>query len=998
MSIIRPKLEIVTTQTAVLILAAFASIIPTTAFGLANQPLPIATPQLVVEPGDPIGPVVPPFFCQPRSGVKGVTHFSGIALVGLTMNLSADHIKLFNQDPLCDSVYQALSVGDYSWSLAEQPMGSTTNLEGTDTLHPTFFVDAQGTYKIVLTVCPDTCSFGTLTVPATEKITTFETTEFLRPERHPVAPASVRGSASCDLGTGTCQDSSIPCDSDFQCASFNQPLFASDLTDIKCQFGGGVTDPQWVTVQEFAGVQHYAGYHGGIVNAVEGVIRQARISSMDNEFNHHSQDANWNVQLDGIFGHMKTGSGLSMHNEWETNEVNGAFQPSTTDRVSMWGYLIHDCGHGGFKTEIHPPVGLAVHRERAVQIPSGWTSPDLPDQFGAPSSPGTGVQVPGIVTDVWFNRDAGEMVEGDRTGLHQPGQFLPSNCQAGSSGCISFRGESGFVVGGSAIEGLAPINGLFRFRVHLPRSPQAVLERAGVNNIPPTPLYYEVFPGNIPASRVDAQVITEATGTSEPDVTFLLVTVDLTGAVGTIRPWFRMAAAWVYPDPANWDLQKRRVTIRKLHVTNEGDGFLRGSGDWRLWAQLNNSSFTAPLLTNGFPRQEWTRIVNGSVDDGCDFFSLGCGKDHTFSGEPWSTSNPSANRSLGPDVLVYPDQPVWLHLSGFEGDWFGGDSLGVINELHYRAFDTAGSAPGEEPVSNACQEPDIDFIPGDLVEGALPTNAGCARFSVHYKVENLGPVAPAVLSSAANKFRDRYRLRATDCNDDVGSCFDRPYIDPAAVLAPEPPSVLHPLEELILPGNELPSIFAHELYEKRETEEYVLNSLNVPNLRTKIEFDLENEPEVAAEFLAELRGNFEGARAEFGDEVLLDLQLLKLAIPAAQFEQYFGDLPEPTPMPGITTRNMRGAGRIGSGRDGTEINLALNCDPIRAPNNLTISWKDDPYNHRRFELDLMLQVACNTDGDPMKSHAGRGLGRGERCCRLSCRMDLARQRQRQPRF
>jgi hypothetical protein len=559
------------------------------------------------------------------------------------------------------------------------------------------------------------------------------------------------------------------------------------------------------------------------------------------------------------------------------------------------------------------------------------------------------------------------MIEGDLTGLHQPATFVPAGCQPGSTpGCILFRGQSGFVRGGDAFDGLSPINAVFRFRVHLPKSPKAVLEQAGLDGLPDLPLYYEVFDGNLPSSRIDVEVVEEETGTPQPAVTYLLVTVDLTGSLSTNRPWFRMAAAWVYPDPSNWGLEKRRVIIPKLHVTNEGDGFLRGKGDWRLWAQLNNSSVEAPILTTGHPRQEWTRIVNGGVEDGCDFyFGLGCGEDHDFGGRPFTTNNPSGDRSLGPDLLVYPDQPVQLHLSGYEEDWLGGDSLGVIEEWHY------GAVVAEQ--KNACENPDIDWIAGDDIEGHLPQNAGCGRFSVHYEIQDLGPVGPPLLSAAAYDLRDAYRLIA-DCNDDVG-CVGGPLVVDGSVPDPEPPGYLHPLLEAVLPGEEFASLFDTDLYEKRENEEYVLNSLNVPALRTKIEWDLANEPVVAESFLAKLRQSFDTALAELGDEVLLDLQLLRLAIPEEQFEKHFGDVPKPTPREGTTERNMKGAGQIGSGAMATHLNLELRCDPLRTPNRLDVMWKEDPYEHHRFELDLQLEIACEDPSVPMKTHSGRGLGR-----------------------
>jgi hypothetical protein len=180
---------------------------------------------------------------------------------------------------------------------------------------------------------------------------------------------------------------------------------------------------------------------------------------------------------------------------------------------------------------------------------------------------------------------------------------------------------------------------------------------------------------------------------------------------------------------------------------------------------------------------------------------------------------------------------------------------------------------------------------------------------------------------------------------------------------------------LVLSGDEVDSIYDTDLYEKREVEEYVFNSLDLTALRARLETELEQSPDKVHAFLAGLRAEVDAALLELGEEVLLDLQLLKLAIPADLFTTYFGDLRTPAPLAGTPTRWMRGAGTIGTGDQTTHVNLRLWCDPLRGPNRLDIKWLEDPYNHRLFTLELPIEIACEDPSRPMRTHSGRGLGR-----------------------
>ena len=57
--------------------------------------------------------------------------------------------------------------------------------------------------------------------------------------------------------------------------------------------------------------------------------------------------------------------------EWESKFFPPEFWPSPGDSAWVLGRWVFDCGHPPFYTEIHPIVGVAVHRPR-LEATSGW--------------------------------------------------------------------------------------------------------------------------------------------------------------------------------------------------------------------------------------------------------------------------------------------------------------------------------------------------------------------------------------------------------------------------------------------------------------------------------------------------------------------------------------------------------------------------------------------------------------------------------------------------
>ena len=146
--------------------------------------------------------------------------------------------------------------------------------------------------------------------------------------------------------------------------------------------------------------------------------------------------------------------------------------------ISAFGFQTYDCHHSPIGTEIHPPVLTAVHRARPVRIPDGWAPPG-----GEPL--GSGIWVPGIVTDIWANARAGEISSNcSSTGMHQEATLAPPGSQFP-------------ILYGACIQSPHPIRRNYSFSVYLPENPQARVAAAGLNP-PPAPLHVRVEPGSGP--------------------------------------------------------------------------------------------------------------------------------------------------------------------------------------------------------------------------------------------------------------------------------------------------------------------------------------------------------------------------------------------------------------------------------------------------------------------------------------------------------------------
>ena len=489
-----------------------------------------------------------------------------------------------------------LAIGD--GEIIERPALSTSQLVGTGTTVK-FSPDKVGVYKIRFTACASDCK---IELPDQPKITVHPDSRevavrvlaILPPEGEPVRPPppNIRGPTSVSI----------------HCAS---PIWLDNV---------------WRTVKPWSGPDDY--------ELLEGRVSDSRVSTGDSWLNHDSWD--WctyvipDRQNRWLLG-SKGGQG-EIEVEWERDCLPEMFRPTIGDRVSAIGYWVYDCDHED-KTEIHPPVLLAVHRPRALALPTS-------------AGCGSNAYVPGIVTDIWVNQDGGETTDCSTTGLAQ--QIHPSKPPTGPPfyGCLP--DSEGFSHN--------PINRLFEFNIYLPRSPQALMAALG-KTAPPVPLYTEI--SNPTGSEGPEPLVEQIT---EGIFTYLRVRIDLSAYT---RPTYsrRIVAGWAYAAPDNWGLRRWNLRITSLDVLDDADSDGRGDGDWRFWVNTNNGM------------SEWTKLFD------CSACVHG---NENFEGRPWETATtaPGAAKPehwLGPSLLLFPNQNIRVATRGFEDDWFRSDSIASID-------------------------------------------------------------------------------------------------------------------------------------------------------------------------------------------------------------------------------------------------------------------------------------------------------------------------------
>jgi hypothetical protein len=894
----------------------------------------------------------PEFQCEKNLGLVGVAFLADVPVFGAAVRIQADQVRLLFTSETCEEIYFRLTAesgtidGSFQWNLV-RPAGSNTVLEDDDTLHPSLTIDSLGEYRIELLPCSESCTVSGITLPPQPaQVITFIPPAVLPPESVP----SVSGSAQSPVPPTTFSESELQgkCDPNFLAA-----------------------DAQLVTVENFEGPESYARFNPatGEVEAFEGEVAKGKVAGADNVLNHNSHDATFDVVPDPAHrsllmrcpdcecdGEPCPSDGPTrniLHVEWETYELPGPFRPSPGDRVSVWGFWTHDCGHQPFNTEIHPPVGVASHRRRAIPIPSDvfFTFPGMDDTVGG------NVYVPGILTEVWFSRRGGEMMAGGDSELHQPCCDRRGVCYQCPDGSVRRDPACSSSVIGEAfgcfpadyflppgvppeavrkwpIDDPAPLEAVFSFRIYPPRSPKAALEAAGFTGLPEVPLYSTVVQSS---SEMQGRIQIEPC--PPPDIC-RRVRVDFTDPPPLGSPlWFRIATAWVYPSADNWGLRRRRLFADKIDVLDNGEDMEFTGGDWRLWLNVNNAAAPGPGTDAALPSgevllpttHEWTKILH---------------KDNVQEGEialGFETGR-SDLQGLGPDLLLFSkdllvDQMVLLQATGYNEEGFMTDKTLGLFSLKF-------------------------ILESDGYYGSNHGSTG-GNYRLFWRLQDRGPVTPTSLSTGARQLASAYDLSKL-CRP--GSpCLNE-------LRPPERPLTWHP-DEAPLPAR-LPSLPRAEtpLYAAEAFEEYHLENLEPHELYQSIVEAQATDPDRVARLLEEIREAIDEDLDALGPEVLVDVSVLRAALPWGLWRRYFGDLPPPESPPDASRRSMGGAAIVGGAGDWTIVGMKLQCDPARLPNRLTVSWREND-RRKRFAMDLMTAFACDRPPEPMRVHRGEGIGR-----------------------
>ena len=590
----------------------------------------------------------PPSDC---SGVPANTEvkldWSGQNLVGCKVELNALRSRIHRVASDCSTIFYTdlPSYVPRSWHILSQPIGADIDVivDGNNAMLP---LPVAGDYTVQLTICPGgSCSVfefpgspstfplgtssGTITIRALAELP-------LRVEERPVLPPSAL-----------------------------TPTPRLDLTDeeraCRCLGGGGLVDPQWVTVEPWNGANDY--------RLLEGYVVRSWPSITDAPFNHDLafDGGNWyvihdiNVIVSPDPRHFNL---VSSKPEFESNphlvgcEAQGdripeRFRPVEGDRVSLFGFWILDCGHPPFYTEIHPIIGWGVHRNRPVRIPDNATFTfDLVTNTVSATA-GQNLFVPGIVTDLWFNSSAGAITGGDNTSLAQPASRGPPPFEE-------------FCLGGNNITS-SPIAREYDFNIYLPKNPSQVFAEAGQVR-PRAPLHISIT--NPHAGDGPDPTVTRVTETvNGVTYEYLRVHLDLRGYP---FPTYsrRIEAAWVYPMADNWGLAQWRVALHQLDVYNDLDSKARypgSDGDWILWMMLPSADQSWTRILDGFNNTHGTMTFNPPWQTGSS--------DSVFRRSPLSVD---AQRRLGPDILSFsPYINFWM--GGYEADEGYDDDPGRIS-------------------------------------------------------------------------------------------------------------------------------------------------------------------------------------------------------------------------------------------------------------------------------------------------------------------------------
>jgi hypothetical protein len=841
-----------------------------------------------------------PDFLKPTVELVRYATVVGYPIVGFTVKISGEAVKFHGlPNAACGFPEYVAPLPDFEWSLEEQPQDSVVDLIEGEPLSPRLPLDKAGLYRVRLRVCPQGCE--------------------IQPPGGHLAPIPIEPGLFLDV-TIDARDSA-PLGPETTPA-----VVPSSSTGFTPQPGGqcsslaGALAKQWWAVRQIATPYDYRRLEGSVVHS--------RVSRKDSPLNHSSQDANFHVKPDLKYSDVQFESDdpgdpgpndpRPVEVEWERASIPEAYRPSPGDRASIFGYWVTDCGHG--RPEIHPPVGIAVHRPRPIRIDDTTTFPEL-----GGATAGNGIYVPGVITDIFFNTRGGRLVDCDvTTGLANAERRppLPGQSGPGAPDCVP-----------------APsIDGVFDFDIYLPRNPQVTMRQAGFTAVPPVPLYIQRDPVT-PGPEPDIERKEDPTGI----LTHLHVTLDLRGYTGS---WYayRIAAGWVLPSADNWGLARFKLRLLRLNVADTD------LAEWRLWVNTNNAT------NESFSTQEWVQVIDRQPRHLED-----------FDGRPWETGLPGdpgappADRSLGPDLLRYPNQysqpipgprdyGILFHTTGYEDHPVVDDDAGTVLRSRLE--------PGAPP-----QALPNDCTPSEQAGGLL--YSGCQHY--HAVVEAIPgpPLPPAFLSAEGQRLADQYVLRC-------GGPFCKGDVLDAIVAAPLEASTADPLTAPLALGAPARELREFEPFEPAEREATSLTDVTIAELHQDVLEAQTTDRALLDKALRQLHAAFSARIADrtMSEEAILDAQVLKASLPAGLWAKYFFDVPSPRPAPRGSRALFTGAGVLDAPSGGVALRgLVLHCDGLRRPNSLSVAWE-----RNRFELDLVLRSLCG-DGRAAHLQEGAALGR-----------------------
>ena len=739
-----------------------------------------------LQTGTEFGEYVFPPICERDVRVTAHPVAAGFMVIGAPVQLKQSYARYIINQPRsegdCNTTIRDFK-GPFGWEITLKPKGSNAKLNNPDSPVPTFTPDKSGTYRIEMKTCPEGCRFL-----------------FFEEPWFNVGPQTY------ELEIEVSDESVIPPSTMPQ-----KPVHAATPRtrfDKGCE--GGIVNPQWRTVEQWSGPQDY--------KLVEGDVVWSNISRVDNPLNHHTQDFNFSINPDSVFHYLLAEDANRkgrIEVEWESRSFPEYYRPTKGDRVSVIGYWIRDCGHVPNNTEIHPPLMVATHRARPVQL----------EDYGI------NVYVPGVITSIWINRDAGETTGNcSQTGLHQPFDVSIPNV---FNTCLPQT--AGFSKN--------PINRNFSFKIYLPENPRKIYESVGLQPPPQVPLHVKLTP---PEPEDNKPIGPEPQITKYIEEGYIEVNVDLSNFSGDTYNW-KIESAWVLPSPSNWGLKAWRVAINMLDVHNDSDGFWGGDGDWRFWANLNNRE------------QEWTKMYDC---DGCVHGRIDYGDN------PWSTGIPG-ERSLGPDVWLFPTEDLWVHTSGFEDDLISSDNTGHVDAL---------LNPGHYIVA----------ITSECEDGELQSN--CGQYTLHFGVSAGEPLPAPTLNDEAKRIYDSYKLVRSITQD---------------VAFPEAKfkTWYHPITDGDFQDSIEIALYDDRFFSDQRAESGSLAGISNEDFAAQLTALKANNPEAYETFIKELKEEFdEYFDRENKDEVYGALERVKTAMPQEIWEENFSYIKFPSTswIPGLS--------------------------------------------------------------------------------------------------